>query len=371
VIVEARRPFSEALDVRLEELRRAPAYRNYEYVRDRVLRMKDLETSHTEGVGAPSAYWAEELEGFEYMLDASPLVIEKLRQHTFHVTGLRVYDYRTHKDRYRAQVERKLDALIEIAGGRELLVPESRILGGFGFDIDGELYNLDTLKFFESLIAMDLGAVLSEFRTSSDRKVVWEIGAGWGGLAYQFKTLCPHVTYVITDFPELFLFSAVYLMTSFPEARVVFYGDNSSEILSDWGQYDFVFLPHTRIHAVTPPRLDLVINTVSFQEMTTEQVDAYVQHAHTLQCPFIYSLNRERSLYNPDLLGVRRILDRCYWTHEINVLPVSYVHMLDESMVISRAKWAKDRARRLAQKVTPAADDLDYKHLIGWRRVRT
>ena len=49
-----------------------------------------------------------------------------------------------------------------------------------------------------------------------------EIGAGWGGFAYQFKTLFPKTTYVVVDFPELFLFSASYLVTVFPEAKVRF-----------------------------------------------------------------------------------------------------------------------------------------------------
>ena len=31
-----------------------------------------------------------------------PLVVEKLRHHTYHLTGLRVYDYRTHKDQAKA-----------------------------------------------------------------------------------------------------------------------------------------------------------------------------------------------------------------------------------------------------------------------------
>ena len=81
-------------------------------------------------MGRPSRahYWQEELAGFEYMLDASPLIIEKLRHHTYHATGLKVYDYRTHKDKARALLARKLEALIEV-GRRDLLVPESPAAG--------------------------------------------------------------------------------------------------------------------------------------------------------------------------------------------------------------------------------------------------
>jgi hypothetical protein len=174
---------------------------------------------------------------------------------------------------------------------------------------------------------------------------------------------------VTSDFPELYVFSAVHLMTLFPDARVRFYGEvPPGEEMAGWDEYDFIFLPHTRIDAVAPPRLDLTINTVSFQEMTTEQVDAYVRHAHDQGCPYLYSLNRERSLYNPELLGVCAILERYYWPHEVDVLPVSYVHMLDNIPLLTQR--AKLRAKALLQKASPK-DDMDYKHIVGWRRVLT
>ena len=188
-----------AFDERLASLRESVAYRNYSFVRDRVI---DMRAAAEQVPGyQPSAYWEEELANFDYMLDASPLIIDKLRHHSFHITGLRVYDYRSNRDRWRERFIEKRRALLK-HGQRELLVPEWRPLGGFGFEIEGELYNIDTLKFFEVLTALDRGSVLDEFRNNAERRMVWEIGAGWGGFPYQFKSLCPNVTYVITDFPE-------------------------------------------------------------------------------------------------------------------------------------------------------------------------
>jgi hypothetical protein len=281
------------------------------------------------------------------MLDASPLVIEKLRHHTYHVTGLRVYDYRTHRDKAREQFAQKLQALRAL-GPADLLVPEWRELGGFGFEIDGQLYNIDTLKFFEVLLALDKGAVLAEFRGNADRRLVWEIGAGWGGFPYQFKTLCPNVTYLITDLPELFLFSATYLMTAFPHAKVAFWGEQPAETLfATWRDYDFIFTPNTALAELRPERMDLAINMVSFQEMTDEQVAGYVARAHALECPFLYSLNRDKGSYNRELESVGAILSRFYWPREIPMLPVAYTKMLGE-----------------------APSKNDYTHLLGWRRVK-
>ena len=334
-----------AFEARLDALRRSPAYRNYELVRSRVFEMRTLEAQlpHYK----PSAYWQEELTNFEYMLDASPLVIEKLRHHSLHITGIRVYEYRSNRDRFRGQLLEKLAAMKRIAPPA-LLVPEPALLGGYGFELDGELFNIDTLKFFEVLIALERGAILDEFRGNAERRLVWEIGAGWGGFPYQFKTLCPNVTYVITDFPELFLYSATYLMTAFPDARVAFWGEApTAEILRRWEEYDFIFMPNTALAELTPPRVDLAVNMVSFQEMTQEQVTTYVEHAHQVNARFLYSLNKEKSTYNRELESVSAIIERFYWPRTIEVLHVPYQKMLDAK---------------------PSADD--YKHTIGWKRVK-
>ena len=336
---------AQAFGARLDALRQSAAFRNYEQVRARVLEMQGRSASADED--RPSAYWQEELSNFEYMLDASPLVIEKLRHHTYHVTGLRVYDYRTDRGKAQDKFVEKLRALIAL-GHQDLLVPESPLLGGFGFEVDGQLFNIDTLKFFEVLIALERGAVLPEFRTAADRRLAWEIGAGWGGFAYQFKTVCPNATYAIVDFPELFLFSATYLMTAFPQAKVAFWGDQPvDQLWARWSEYDFIFVPNTALAVFAPPRLDLTVNMVSFQEMTGAQVAAYVGRAHELGCPFLYSLNRDKSAYNREIDSVSGIVSRFYWPREIDVMPVPYQKMLGDKRSV-----------------------VDYKHIIGWRRVK-
>lgn len=84
-----------AFDERVEALRGSSAFRNYEAVRQWVIEMRAEMSAAPEY--RPSAYWVEDLSNFEYMLDASPFIIDKLRHHAFHITGLRVFDYRTHR----------------------------------------------------------------------------------------------------------------------------------------------------------------------------------------------------------------------------------------------------------------------------------
>jgi hypothetical protein len=358
----------DRLAQRLERLRLEPAYMNYQRVREEVFRMKDAE--HATG-SEPSAYWREELGNFEYMLDASPLIVEKLRHHSYHVTGLRVYDYRSHAHERQAGIEEKLAALRSV-GGDGLRVVEPPELGGFGFHIDGGLYNLDTLKFYEALIALEKAEVLGQFRATklripfraTKRHVVVEVGPGWGGFAYQFHTLFPNTCYVLVDLPELFLFSAVYLMTLFPSARVAFWDDARPLPPHEIPDYDFVFVPQSAFEKLACDEVALAINMVSFQEMTTAQVASYADGLHRLGCRFLYSLNRDRSLYNSELTNAHEILASRYSLSEIAVLPVQY------TVLPTRQEMDEEGAKKKTKKTKKTASRpvMRYRHMAGSRR---
>jgi glycosyltransferase involved in cell wall biosynthesis len=338
------------------------SFETYQRVRDAVLRMKTRSAAAT-GSDRPSAYWNEELENFDYMIDASPLIIRKLRQHAFHITGTRPYDYRNARDQ-QSHFERRLQALIEI-GGRELLVPENPALGGFGFEIDGALHNVDTLKYFEVLAGMKRSGILAPFSQGAERRVVWEIGGGWGGLAYQFKTLWPNTTYVIVDFPELFLYSATYLGSVFPGARLWFW-DGEEDASASAADADFVFVPNTAVEALRTGPSDLLVNLVSFQEMTGGQVEAYARLAAEAGCPALYSLNRERSPYNREIASVGEILTRYYDLEEVPVLETEYTRATKKDSVITREE-ALARAKG-AKKAGEVRDP--YRHLAGHLQAR-
>ncbi|HEY1303445.1 MAG TPA: putative sugar O-methyltransferase [Vicinamibacterales bacterium] len=324
----------------------SPEFRAYERVRGAVVRMKAEQERR--GASAPSAYWAEELGTIDYMIEASPLIIRKLRHHSFHITGIRPFDYRARgDDAPRELFAARLAALREL-GGDDLLVPESPALGGFGYEIGGRLFNVDTLKFYEALIAMERGGILSEVR-AREYPVVCEIGAGWGGFAHQFKTLFPRSTYIIVDFPELFLFSATYLATLFPQSRIVF-AENADFSLHEVGDVDFVFVPDTFVSRDCLVTTDVLVNMVSFQEMTDAQVRGYAAGAADAGCRLVYSLNRERSSYNTELVSVSEALGERYRLTEIPVLNTDYT--------TARKKPPK------AEKPKTRSES-NYRHLVG------
>lgn len=290
------------------------------------------------------------------MLDASPLIVEKLRHHTYHSTGLHEYPYRKHHAFRSGSLRQKLAALkaLDRSG---LLVPESPALGGFGFELDGELYNLDTLKFYEVLIGMEQAGFLDPLRKSA-RPAVLEIGSGWGGFAYQFKTLFPNAAYVLVDLPQTIIFSATYLQTLFPKARVHFVTDSSSAKF-DVSKHDFVFVPNFFWSALDL-RPALAVNMVSFQEMTDAQVRAYVQKLADSACPRLYSLNRDRSPNNAEITSVSGIIAERYRAAEQEVLPVPY-HAL-EMPAPSLLRRAKTVFKKLTGHTRPRGP-FEYRHL--------
>ncbi len=338
--------FKREVTMRAGKAAKRPSYLAYLEIREIIYRIMD-EWRRVDPHAGPSRYWREEIEGFLYLFDASPLMIEKLRDQCYHITGIRSYDYRHHHRHKRGDFEYKYGRLkaIDPAG---LFVPESPELGGFGFETGAGKANVDTLKFYEVLIGLEKAGVLQDFRDEQgQRRTAVEIGSGWGGFAYQFKQLCPGATYVLIDLPPTMLFSGVYLKTLFPEAKTLFYGEEGfAQKAKDLSAYDFVFLPHFDYGALEGQRVDLALNMVSFQEMTTEQVDAYVAAMKGFGAPALYSLNRDRSKHNKQLSLVSEIMALHYEVEALELLELQY-----------------DQLKSFHAGQPPAVTD--YRHLIG------
>lgn len=262
-----------------------------------------------------SDYWKEEVDMLDYMLDATPRIINRLRHHCHLITGIRPYEYRSNREGinyvYREEIER-----LNKLGCSDLLIPENRMLGGFGHEIDGELYNYDTLKYYRCLITLKLTGVLEAIK-EVDNKTIVEIGAGWGGFAYQFKKIMPDSRYIIVDLPEVLLFSMTYLMTTYPDSKIIMYNKGDNERLVN-ESYDFAFIPSTLFRYVEQLEPFLAVNIVSFQEMTSVQVGTYLQKLADMDTKILYSMNRDRQQSNNQLGNLRSVIDKYYTTFEFH-----------------------------------------------------
>jgi hypothetical protein len=280
--------------------------------------------------------------------DATPETIANLRQWCEPISDVRATDYDSARSDLRQRLKRDVGFLRKQIG-RDLFVQEPHALGGFGYvDSRGERYNEDTVKFFKAIAALHDGGVLGECRQTTRRQMVWEIGGGWGGFAYQFKTICPNVTYLITGIPDVLLVSAVYLAAVLPGARCRFYDDRSpDDVWRGWEDVDFIFAPEDALPALRPPRIDLTLDIMALRSMCESRIWSHVQRSFSLGSRYFYSL-LPRSCSGDEIPNLWSTIQRLYWTHPIP-------QRMD-------AAGADDESA--------AALESDYVHLVGWRRIR-
>jgi hypothetical protein len=267
-----------------------------------------------------SKYWEEESSSIEYMVEATPAIISKLRDHCHWLTGVRSYDYKSHHLHKSNALVPKYFALRELDSSLPFY-GDVGVLGDFGFEIEGNIVNLDTLKFFESIMALHLSSQLRRLQNMS-RPVIVEIGAGWGGYLSMLKQYVPNAQIVIVDLPHTMIFSATYLPTAFPDCSVGFLG--SAEFT---GLEDFIFMTSEQFPDWKPQKIDLAINMVSFQEMTSTQVEAYGAGLLNKNCSVLYSHNREKSAHNDELVSVDESLSAWPYSTVVDLLDVDYTNL--------------------------------------------
>lgn len=291
----------------------------------------------------------EMLAALAPLWEGGPETIAGLRHYGAAITGTRAADYAEDVGRpVKYRFERDLRRLLRKGVGA-LWIDEPPILGGFGFTLHGRRFNDDTLRAYRVISLLEDAALLGEFRGASPRRTVWEIGGGWGGFAYHFKSLCPNVTYLMTGRPELFLLSAVYLLTLFPAARFRFYDpDDPGAFWKDWHNVDFAFAPEYVVPTLQPPEPALTVDLMSLERMTAGRICLHVQRAYDLGSRYFASVCPSRRPDAGIAAGVQPALDRFYWLHPI---------CAPESL-----------ARRLSLSSTEGAVDRTY--FLGWRRLR-
>jgi hypothetical protein len=313
---QSKKPPRRAAASALETARiSSDAYQHYIQVRDRARAMREAAPLN----GTLTAAERQMVSALEVLWDARPEAIADLRSHSKAISGMRRSNYKGPRGlAVAAKLERDLRRLLE-KGDRALWIEEPSALGGFGVRAKGRLYNEDTLQFFKVLSLLQDAGVLKGFRGSGARRTVWEIGGGWGGFAYQFKTVCPNVTYLITGTPELFLVSAVYLMTMFPGAGFRFYEPTQPDAFwRDWDRIDFAFAPESIVADMQPPSVELAVDLAAFDRMSPARVGVHVQRAYDLGSPYVLSASPAGDAADAASL-VRPAVDRVYWPHPISV----------------------------------------------------
>jgi putative sugar O-methyltransferase len=272
--------------------------------------MLDERKTENQSSSSPSDYWLSFCSAFDYMLDLTPRSLAKIRLHTYHLTSDNYLTYFFEPTTIDPIWFRNKLSLEYSDIPQALLLSEPR-QGGMGINIDGRLVSTDIGRFQQVVSTLYRAGVLSKLQSSTKRTLFLEIGAGYGGLAYQIKKIVENSTYFIIDLPEVLFFSACYLQLAHPDKKFFIYDPSDIDALSgdkDWLEYDFIFLPNYRKDFVRKFRFDLVVNMESLQEMRHDQVTEYLDLIHEVCQGHFYSLNQDRNVKNLQLQNLSEML---------------------------------------------------------------
>ncbi|WP_448105297.1 putative sugar O-methyltransferase [Pedobacter panaciterrae] len=116
---------------------------------------------------------------------------------------------------------------------------------------------------------------ISDLLADQEKKCIVELGGGYGGLGYFLSKNISDLTYVDFDLPENMALTAFFLLSSFPEKKVLLYGEDVFSEASI-NNYDIVIMPNFELRNLPSESVDLVFNSYSLAEMSTETINAYI-----------------------------------------------------------------------------------------------
>ncbi|NBV28682.1 putative sugar O-methyltransferase, partial [bacterium] len=138
---------------------------------------------------------------------------------------------------------------------------------------------------------------ISSLLNFENEETVLEIGGGHGGMAY-YLNRDSKVKYIDLDLPENMALTAFYLMHTLPTKKIMLYGEDSIDNLS---KYDIVILPSFAIDQIKSTSVDLVFNSYSFGEMSSNTVEMYLSETDRILKPegWLYHINLNKKCPNP------------------------------------------------------------------------
>ena len=306
-----------------------------------------LEGGQAPGAG-PSRYWSDFCAFFDYLPGLPEESYEKLRLHTYHLTGDNYQRY-YFGDARAFLATGEWEALTAgLPNGFVLNEPE----GGIGFRYpDGRFLSLDVLRFQRIVTNLYRHGILSRLTGVQGRRPrVLEIGGGYGGLAHHLQRVCGgRLSYFGVDLPETLLFSASYLALQNPGKKLYLYdhGDFEGRVRSGaLDAYDFVLLPNYALEGLGKTSFDLVLNLASFQEMTADQVAWYLDFIQAHCQGMLYSWNKDHEPRNRELGSLSQALRERFEVTELAppLLPGNGSRGWRESLRLNVKKALKNTA---------------------------
>jgi len=295
-----------------------------EYLKCSVTKMlleRDKQSQQADGQ-TPSPIWSEALGALDYALNLSAENFLNIRLHTSWFSGEHVSNYwHLHPPVDPAEYARAfgyefyIEDIPEAYWVGEPAIPGTSI--PLGLNYRGKIINKPIIRYQRCISNLYLMEILPQFLEKRDNSVILEIGAGHGGFAHALGNILEgKSTYVIIDLPEMLLFSGGFLTVNNPEKKIYVYDKSTftPEFLdSGIHDYDYVLVPNYAVKDLYAlPEINLMVNLLSFPEMTAEQLEEYLQLGQSRLSGYLCSDNMDKHPCS-DQLGsetITSMLDR-------------------------------------------------------------
>jgi len=166
------------------------------------------------------------------------------------------------------------------------------------YSIDGHMIKAgsDYLHYYASSIG--------RLTNTSQKRVVVEIGGGYGGMAYYLLRDQTNLSYIDFDLPENMALTAYYLLNAFSEKKAVLYGE--AELTPDCiAKNDMVIMPNFELEKIATNSVDLVFNSYSMAEMSPRTIAQYIAMiSHITRKYFLHVNHTRHSLVTADEFGI-------------------------------------------------------------------
>jgi len=177
---------------------------------------------------------------------------------------------------------------------------ESPSIGNpFGYFLDGHFIKAgsDYLHYYATLIERLT-------RRTGGRRVVVELGGGFGGMAYYLARDNDNLTYLDFDLPENMALTAYYLLKAFPEKKTVLYGE--SDLSTDCiNSNDIILMPNFELPKLPDNSADLIFNSYSLAEMSAEAIRNYIAEFTRIARQYLLHVNHTKQcLVGADEFGI-------------------------------------------------------------------
>ena len=177
---------------------------------------------------------------------------------------------------------------------KEILFSISESYAGNNLCVNYRGLRLSLRSLFYAVIVEN---IVNHTRFETSRPVIFEIGAGYGGLSRILKSYIPNSCHILLDLPETLTYASYFIAYNYPDKKVAYLSDIMDRLDDFDGvmqEYDFVLIPPWVSHYLPDQSIDMVIDTSSLAEMSKVYTQYYLGHIdRTLKVKgYFYSMNK-------------------------------------------------------------------------------